>query len=141
MIPSRQLKLSAWLRICAGLALVSWLAAWIVCTTECHTEAAEHMDQASAANGPSHDSDKNEHHNDSFCVSLHSLCPPTHQPVLTKPDFSLAFTLPFLATVPLDTLAQTETPISRQSPDRQFVFTPEVCLGPAFHSLAPPVLA
>jgi hypothetical protein len=35
---------------------------------------------------------------------------------------------------------QLERFISRQPPDRRWAFTPEVCLGPAFRSLAPPSL-
>ncbi len=57
---------------------------------------------------------------------------------LIKPDFGLAI-LTFVS--PSQTVAYTlpEAPISRQPPDRERVFTPEVSLGPAFRSLAPPV--
>ena len=141
---SRQRKLKPVLRICAAISLFVWLAALIACSTECredsHSESAE-MDQAAASSSQSHDSDKHENHDDSFCVSLHSLCPPAHQPVLTKPDFCLAFTLHFLATANLEALASDKTPIFRQPPDRQFVFMHEVCLGAACRSLAPPVIS
>jgi hypothetical protein len=97
------------------------------------------MDQATA--GQSHDSDKHDSHDDSLCVSLHSICPISPSSVLAKPDFGLAFTLDFISTARLVALAQPEATVSRQPPDLDKVFTPEVCLGPAFRSLAPPVLA
>lgn len=141
MTRSRQLKLAPWLRVCAALALFFWLAAWTVCTTECHAEGADQMGQMATPNGQSHDSDKNDHHDDSFCISLHSFSPQTPDSISVKPNFTLTFTLDFLATAHLAAVAQTETLISRQPPDREFVFTPEVSLGAAFRSLAPPVLA
>ena len=45
-----------------------------------------------------------------------------------------------LSTAQLVTVAQTETSVSRQPRTREWVFTPEVSLGAAFRSLAPPVL-
>jgi hypothetical protein len=54
------------------------------------------------------------------------------QPVLNT-FYSCAAPPHMFATPPSETL--------RQAKPRDWVFTPEVCLGPAFHSLAPPGLA
>jgi hypothetical protein len=141
MSASRQHKLKPTLRIYAAALLVVWLAAVGVCSTDClgedsHAEAA-HMEKAATTSGQSHDSDS---HDDSLCVSMHSLCPAQANTILIKPDFGLAFTLDFVSTAQIVDVAAPETFVSRQPPDREFVFTPEVCLGAAFRSLAPPVL-
>jgi hypothetical protein len=143
LMKSSSSKLSPILRFVAAGMLLVWVAAVTACSTECsdsHADSAD-MTHAVAANRQSHDSDNHHDHDDSLCISLHSFCPATARAVLTKPDFGLAFTLDFISTAHLAALAQTETSVSRQPPDCNRVFTPEVCLGPAFHSLAPPVLA
>ena len=58
---------------------------------------------------------------------------------MVRPDFGLADNLNLIPADSATTLTQPETLIRRQPPDRDWTFTPEVCLGPAFHSLAPPV--
>jgi hypothetical protein len=142
---SRQTKLNPLLQSLVAMVLFVWLAAVTACTTECfgegsHSESA-HMDQIAMTNNQPHDSGKHDSHDDSFCVSLHSLCPAPSSLVLTKPDFGLAFTLDFISTAQLVAFAQPKTAISRQPPDDELVFTPEVSLSAAFYSLAPPVLA
>jgi hypothetical protein len=139
MSASRQHKLKPSLRICAAALLVVWLAAVGFCSTEClgddcHADTAN-IKKAATTNGQSHDSDS---HDDSLCVSMHSLCPAPVNTILIKPAFGLAFTLDFISTAQLVDVASLETFVSRQPPDREFVFTPEVCLGAAFRSLAPP---
>ena len=139
---SSRTRLSPLLRSFAAVMLLVWVAAFMACSTKCFCadSDSEHAEQASAANNHSPGSDKDCNHDDSFCTSLHSLTPVSTAAVLDKPDFGLAFTLDFLSTAQLVTVAQTETSVSREPPDRQFVFTPEVSLGAAFRSLAPPVL-
>jgi len=140
---SRRTTLKSLLRFVAAGMLLVWIAAVTACSTECLGEDS-HSDSAqmgqTASNQP-HDSNKQDSDDDSLCISLHSLCPTSPSLVLVKPDFGLAFTLDFISTAQSITLTQPETPVSRQPPDDNRVFTPEVCLGPAFHSLAPPVLA
>ncbi len=135
-------KLNPLLRFVAAGTLLVWLAAVTACSTECfgedsHSDSAK-MEPGAASNNQSHDSDK---HDDSLCVSLHSLVPTTPCAILAKPDFGFAFTLSFVLPSESVALAQLEASISRQPPDCNRVFTPEVCLGPAFRSLAPPSLA
>ena len=141
MSASRKHKLKPMLRICAAVSLVVWLMAIGFCFTECqgenyHSELA-HLEQAAATSSHSHDSDK---HDDSFCNSLHSICPVSPSVAFEKPDFGLALTLDFISTAQLALVAQSDTFVSRQPPDSHRVFTPEVYLGAAFRSLAPPVI-
>jgi hypothetical protein len=142
---SSRTRLSPLLRSLAAVMLLVWVATVTACTTEClcADSDSQHMGQMPTANSQSHDShgsDKDCDHDDSFCTSLHSLTPVSTAAVLDKPDFGLAFTLDFLSTAQLVTVAQTETSVSRQPRPCEWVFTPEVCLGAAFRSLAPPVL-
>ena len=144
MIYPRRAKLQPMLRIYAVVLLVFWLLAAGFCSTEClcadddSPAQPAHLKPAAATSGQSHDSDQ---HDDSFCLSLHSLSLQTAGPVLTQADFGLAFTPDFTARAQPPAPAPPATIISRQPPDGHRVFKPEVCLGPAFHSLAPPVLA
>lgn len=86
------------------------------------------------------DSDKHSDHDDSACKTLKTLVPTTGNLALLKPDFG-SCTFSFGSPPQTVTIAQIETSISRQPPDDELVFTPEVSLGAAFYSLAPPVLA
>ena len=145
MMKSSSNKLTPFLRFAAAGMLLVWFAAVTACSAEClgedsHSESAK-CDQAAASSSQSHDADKPVSHDDSFCVSLHSLCPQSTSTDLVKPDFGLAFTLDLNSAAQLVVLAQLETSISRQPPDEELVFTLEVSLGAAFYSLAPPVLA
>lgn len=137
-------RLNPFLRVIAAGMLFVWLMAITVCSINCSGECScsdsPNITHAVAACSQSHDTDKHHDHDDSLCISLHSLCPTSASTVLVKPDFGLAFTLNFISTSQLVALASSATPISRQPPDANRVFTPEVCLGPAFHSLAPPSL-
>jgi hypothetical protein len=143
---SSRTRLSPLLRSLAAVMLLMWVAAVTACSTKClcADSDSEHMGQMPTASSQSHDShgsDKDCNHDDTFCTSLHSLTPVSTAAVLDKPDFRLAFTVDFLSTAQLVTVAQAETSISRQPPDPEWVFTPEVCLGASSRSHAPPVLA
>jgi hypothetical protein len=138
-------KLTPLLRAGAAGMLLLWLAAVTTCSKEClgddcHAVSAPKGQIVNMANGLSHNTPKQDCHDDSLCDSLHSLCPATPNLTLIKPDFGLAFALDFISTAQIVDVASSETFVSRQPPDREFVFTPEVCLGAAFRSLAPPVL-
>jgi hypothetical protein len=140
---SSSAKLNPFLRFAAAGTLFIWLSAVAMCQAHCcgdndHAVAKVALHN-SAAN--SHDGDKNNHHDDSACLTLKSALQSNHGIALVKPDFGLAFNLNFLSTVTSVETLQSETFIFRQPPDSNRVFTPEVCLGPAFHSLAPPALA
>jgi hypothetical protein len=136
-----------WLvRSLAAVTLLVWLSALVLCSVDCcvgdadchschHDEqaAASHRDQAP-------DSDNHDGHDDSACVTVKTLVPTANSLALIKPDFGFC-TLSFILPLQVSTAAQIETSVSRQPPDREWLFTPLVCLGPAFRSLAPPVPA
>jgi hypothetical protein len=142
-------KLNPFLRFAAAGTLLIWLSAVAMCQANCYGDncccgdddhaGAKIALHNSAAN--SHDGNKNNHHDDSACLTLKSALQHNNAIALGKPDFGLAFNLIFLSTITSVETSQSETFISRQPPDSNRVFTPEVCLGPAFHSLAPPALA
>jgi hypothetical protein len=140
---SRRTTLKPFLRFVAAGMLMVWIAAVTACSTEClgensHSEST-HIGQV-AADNQSHDSNKQDSHDDSLCASLHSVCPTSPSLGFAKPDFGLAFTLDFISTAQLVTLAQPKASVSSQPPDDELIFTPEVSLGAAFYSLAPPSL-
>jgi len=142
VINNRRHRLKPMLRVVAAMSLMFWLAAFTFCSTECLHADADHMEQATAADHhDSHDSSKEEQHDDSFCISLHSFAPSSAVSELAKPDFRLVLTLNLLLPTPQFSIVEPKLSISRQPPDREWPFTPEVCLGPAFRSLAPPSLA
>jgi hypothetical protein len=139
-------KLTPLLRMIAAFMLLLWLAAVSACSTEClgddcHPVSALRGQSANVATGPTHDAHKKDCHDDSLCDSLHSICPATPSQTLIKPHFGMVFALDFTAAGQLVVPTPRETNVFRQMPEASRSFTPEVCLGPAFRSLAPPVLA
>lgn len=146
LMTSRGKTYSPLLRSLAAVMLLVWVGAVTVCSMKCSCAGcdSEHIAQAPTATSHSHnsqDQDKDCDHDGSFCHSLHSVTPVPAVAASIKPSFGLTFTLNFLSTARLVAVAPSETPISRQPADRNRVFTPEVCLGPAFRTLAPPVPA
>ena len=132
-------------RICAALLALVWVAAFAICSTDglgghSDSDHAARAAQTEPAHGHS-DSDKHDEHDDSFCVALHSVCLASASPTLTKPDFGLAFAQDFAFITHSIPLHAPETAIFRQPPEREWVFTPEVCLGPALRSHAPPFVS
>lgn len=130
-------------RLVAAAMLLVWVTAVAACSTECSCADSDSDQMAPASladsHGHSHDTDRDCDHDDSLCTSLHSLTPVSTVTILARPDFG-ACPLAVLSPAQLIAVAPAETSISRQPPERDWVFTPEVCLGAAFRSLAPPAL-
>ena len=143
---ARRTTLTPLLRSLAVATLLCWLGALVLCVTECSDADSDHqavqkeMAVSSSGNDAMPVSDNHSGHDDSGCISLKTLVPTVSDVDLIKPNFGFC-TLSFILPPQSVTVAQIETSVSRQPPDNELVFTPEVCLGPAFHSLAPPVLA
>jgi hypothetical protein len=137
---SRRIKTNPVVRLAAAGLLPVWLLAVAHCSADCQDACcgSEHALPAAAADAGSHHSDQ---HDDCFCDSLHSVCPVSPAAAFVKPDFGLAAILNFVSATQPAALTPPEAPVSRQPPDHKWVFTPGVCLGPAFRSLAPPVPA
>jgi len=90
------------------------------------------------AEGHSHGSHKHDSKEGSCCSTLKAVVLTAHPVVISKPVFH---PIPFLCVLPemhAASLALSEKPPNRQAKPPDWVFTPEVCLGPAFRSLAPP---
>jgi hypothetical protein len=75
-------------------------------------------------------------HDPNFCATLHSITPVSTGVTLIAPDFGFAWLGFNSAAQTVSTVRETAI---RQSPERVWVFLPEVCLGAALRSQAPPV--
>ena len=152
---ARQPILRPALRLWAALSVLVWIAASAQCAMEpligsFHTGASHHTasaahdhhgDEAVPAHqetGHSHDSDRNGDHGDSCCTSLKAVLSNTTSVQLTQPDFGQLFAFNPLWLAQALTPVEPETSPPRQAKNREWVFTPEVCLGPAHRSHAPP---
>ena len=167
---SRRPKIHIGLRLVAAGCIVLWLQAPSNCALErlfgdhhhaeagaseilAHhdndhaqeAEAAEHEDGEASHSHDSAQSSHDSHHHSGGdtcrCYTLIATVQIAQPLVIAKPVFQL---LNFLCTVlqardPM--LAATEDKAERQAKDHDRVFTPEVCLGAAHRSLAPPSLA
>ncbi|MEQ2009417.1 MAG: hypothetical protein ABMA26_21760 [Limisphaerales bacterium] len=105
-----------------------------------HHSHASDAHHSHAAEGHSHDSQKHESRESSCCSSLKGVMQTAKPVIVSKLVFHPIPSLCVLLEPHVATLARLEKPPSRQAKTRIWVFTPEVCLGPAFRSLAPPVL-
>ncbi len=132
--------------------LLVWVAAQVLCfahcnfgvgqgsseQSSCHASApapAHHDGCESSAPAPKHSSGS------VVCSTLKSALVGDGSVALVHPDFQLLYTLAPVALMLDLTAAEATSSSSRQAKPRDWVFTPEMCLGPALHSLAPPFLS
>ena len=105
-------------------------------TNDPHDADAHHSRDA---DGHSHDSPEHGGKEGSCCSTLKAVAQTSTSVVFSKPPFQ---PISFLC-VPVEThatsLALLKCPPNRHAISCDRVFTPEVCLGSAFHSNAPPV--
>lgn len=146
---SRPIKTIRRRRFIAAATLFVWVAALLSCTTHCAGISFGSHDNEPGQ--PScHASGKTDRHSEepstpckesSFgwsCLTLKSALVDGKVPILTQPDLPLLYTsAPFLVVL-RTALGDGASVVFRQAQRRDWVFTPEVCLGPAFQSLAPP---
>jgi hypothetical protein len=133
-----------------------WITATGLCSAEHlirHAESAgasdsgpavEHHDAApsDADSGHSHDSGKHDGDRHSCCDSPKILPQSAQSGLLAKPDLGKAFSLSAIWLTQALTRVEAHTTFSvRHAAERDWVFTHEVCLGPAHRSHAPPVFA
>ena len=144
----RQLLHDKAISVFAALTLGAWLAAQVLCAGHCllgHGHAdSEHACYHDAATSQSdHDADSSEPcHDDSAsnsCLVLRTALFSGAAPELIQPEFLLLYTLASFPFTIDATRIGPAMPIFRQAWRRDWVFTPEVSLGPAFRSLAPPI--
>ncbi len=144
---SRQMTLRPLFRWFAAMTLLLWLGAQALCQAHClpgacHDESGTAGGHEAATSHSHHDDGQSPAHQDSSadasCETLKSALSSHASSPLIIPEFSVLYTLAPLA---LDVTAIEPVALfSRDARTRDWVFTPEVCLGPAFRSLAPPVL-
>jgi hypothetical protein len=129
---SRRKILSPMLRLLAAATLFFWMAAMAQCASDCVGGSRQHdcCHKKASGNTPGKP----------LCLHSQTIASSSVSLAITKPDLQIE---PFLISEVQSFASNLESkPVSfRRAPDGYFVFTPEVCLGPAFRSLAPPVSA
>lgn len=145
---SRQTKLRPLLRWCGVLTLLAWLGAQALCQAHClfgacpdETDGTSfHATAASSSHhGDEPASNHKEHGDDASCATLKSALSGNTTPLLIAPELSLIYTLAPIAFTFDATTIKLAASFSRQIDRQNSLFTPEVCLGSALHSLAPPL--
>ena len=130
------------------MVLVCWSAALATCFYFCATRGCDRIVAAKAelsceahcAKNNSDPSQKSESPcGDSMCFTKKPLAAEKNVASASQPSPSLAFLIAPLV-LAFELPDDAEAVFSRPAPPRDWVFTPEVSLGPAFRSLAPPVL-
>jgi len=136
------------MRVIAAVVLVGWSAAlascWHFCATRgCNRVAkpsAETSCQAHCAKKKADQSGKSESPcGESVCFTKKPLAVEQDIASGSQPSFNLAYIIASLV-VAFETPNLADAIVTRQTHPRNWVFTPEVSLGPAFRSLAPPTL-
>jgi hypothetical protein len=146
---SRQRKLRPVFRWLTAVTLFVWLGAQALCQTQClfedcHGEsnnghhaseigAGHHADEHDPQPGDPQDN------TEAACLTLKSALTSGGALTFVAPQFPVLYTLAPLAVLDAADLrlAANTSPESR---GHEWVFTPEVCLGPAYRSHAPPSL-
>ena len=148
----RRSTFSPLLRSFAAGALLVWVAAQVFCFAHCNfgvghggsEQPSCHASAPSQAHHEDGDSSGPAHHDSSAsaaCSTLKSALMGSGSAALVQPDFHLLYALAPLALTLNVTAAEPTAAIFRQAKARDWVFTPEVCLGPAHRSHAPPFLS
>jgi len=143
----REKRLNPFFRSVAAATLCVWLAALVLCTAQCDFGVCHGDEEHPACHGlapsQSHHDDGDSPapaHDDSSttdtCLTLKSALVSDAGPTLVPSELHVLYTLaPLVFDV---TAAEPASLHSRQTKPRDWVFTPEVCLGPALRGHAPP---
>lgn len=137
------------LRLLASAVLLVWLTAMAFCAAHCslgigHGDSNQSSCHGTAASTSHHEDDHSGVPNDQRpqtsynCEILKSALLPGNAPILVQPEPHLLYVLPPLVALLESALDEPRTSLLRQAWRRDWVFTPEVYLGPAFRSHAPP---
>ena len=148
---SRRTNLRPLLRWFAVLTLLVWTGAHVVCRAHCLTSECQDELTSSSCNeataSESHHTDEHApqpHHPersaDASCDTLNSALTGHATALLVAPEFPLLYTLAPTALTSDATALEPTASFSRQADRRDRLLMPEVFLGAAFRSLAPPVL-
>src|SRR6185436_8447165 len=144
----RRTTLSPLLRSLAALALTVFVVAQTMCFIHCHfggghsnSDAQPSCHGSSQAKATHDDHDAPAPAPTATCSTLKTMLAEADAPTVIAPHLHTLY-LQAPISLALDaTETQPKASFFRQSGTRNWVFTPEVCLGPAFRSLAPPSLS
>jgi len=154
---SRKSKTKFLCRFGTVVALVAWVAASSYCSAEFffshlgigaghhhhHDDDGSHHQHAATTHhedSDHHDSNPNESHGDSCCKSLKAVSQSATSFQFTKLAFQKLFALTPLFLTQATASALSESGPPRQAKSSEWVFTPEVSLGPAHRSHGPPAI-
>jgi hypothetical protein len=144
--------ISPLLRALAAATFLVWVAAQVLCTAHCSLGVGHDGAEAASCHGPAA---AQSHHDDNdapgpagpdssstaACLTLKSALVSASVIAPVPPQFHLLYTLA-PAALALDAMAtEWAASFSRQARPRDWPFTPEVSLGPAHRSHAPPFLS
>lgn len=145
---SRQTKLRPLVRWCGVVTLLAWLGAQTLCQAHClfgacsgETDGTSFhaMTASDSHHGDEPASNHKEHGDDASCPTLKSALCGNTTPSLIAHEFSLIYTLTPTAFTFDATTIKLAASFWRQIDRQNSILTPEVCLGSALHSLAPPL--
>jgi len=144
----RQTTLNPWFRSLAGFALLVFLAAQSLCFLHCHSGASTETAGADDALPPCHRAAKSQHADPSAplpmsneaCSTLKTMQLGDETPTVAAPTLHTMWLLAPLIVSLDDLISIPSTSLPRRDWPDDWLFTPEVSLGPAFRSLAPPLL-
>lgn len=143
----RQAILSPLLRLVGALALVVYIPAQTLCFIHCnfgggHGYSAAPSCHSAGATQACHEEDGSSSPPDrsptTTCVTLMNTLTTDHATTIVVPEFIVLYLLTPGALALDATASEQEASFSRQANHYDWVLTPEVSLGPAFRSLAPP---
>jgi hypothetical protein len=141
-------NISPAMRVIAAVVLVCWSVALAICWHHCATGACNSNGKTAKNAQPSCHAHSGDSESDgsqpntaqNSCFAKKPFSGKLDLASVSAPTLHLAYANALLV-VEYELPNPNEAVLSRQSRSREWVFTPEVCLGPAFRSLAPPVLA
>ena len=146
---SRQTILSPLLRSLAAFALVVFVVAQALCFVHCnfgggHGDKAQPSCHGSPQHAASHDGDDDSAPSTptptTACSTLKTMLAGGDSSVVTAFQAHTLYLLPSIVSVLDAPETRPQAAFGRQARTREWIFTPEVCLGPAFRSLAPPFI-
>ena len=141
-------KMSGLIRLGAAVSLSVWMLGFLFCQTEClsrsqacHTGSeSTHHDQ-SESGSPCHSEDEgsSSEHDLRCCCAIQVVKQEVRAPAIFNP---LTYVLVLVHSAEFKLSSETDFGSERSyfhaEHWREWTSTPEVCLGPAIHSLAPP---
>jgi len=143
---NRQTMMKPLFRSLAAVVLVAFVVAQEICVAHCNL-GGEHADSCHGASSaqPGHDEGNSSSppvpSPAASCFTVQNLMANGDAPTLVVPEFHALYALSLLALALDATATEPTTPISRTAWPRDWIFTPEVCTGPANRILAPPLLS